>query len=179
MTSALRPSTTTSAGGDHGAGDGKSKDDPVAAKAIGFLVVFGIAASIAVALLAKPNSHPERSQGPPAWDSPMSPSMRSGKQMGSPEKEQDLRRKEADHPLTDLNLSASMLLYAAEASLGEIADGGRMHGYCLQQSCGDRLALLVGGYSNASNVQQLQQCRCLRWHLLAAIGVNRTSKELG
>ncbi|RZS16244.1 hypothetical protein BHM03_00048209 [Ensete ventricosum] len=154
MTSALRPSTTTSAGGDHGAGDGKSKDDPVAAKAIGFLVVFGIAASIAEALLAKPNSHPERSQGPPAWDSPMSPSMRSGKQMGSPEKEQDLRRKEADHPLTDLNLSAS-------------------------QSCGDRLALLVGGYSNASNVQQLQQCRCLRWHLLAAIGVNRTSKELG
>ncbi|RWV83313.1 hypothetical protein GW17_00055101 [Ensete ventricosum] len=65
MTSALRPSTTTSAGGDHGAGDGKSKDNPVAAKAMGFLVVFGIAASIAVALLAKPNSHPERSQGPP------------------------------------------------------------------------------------------------------------------
>ncbi|URD99792.1 hypothetical protein MUK42_32168 [Musa troglodytarum] len=55
MPSALKPSTTTSAGGDHGGGDGKSKDTPVAAKTIGFLVVFGIAASIAKALLAKPN----------------------------------------------------------------------------------------------------------------------------
>ncbi|RWW51958.1 hypothetical protein BHE74_00041653, partial [Ensete ventricosum] len=34
------------------------------------------------------------------------------------------------------------------------------------------------GYSNASNVQQLQQCRCLRWHLLAAIGINMTSKAM-
>ncbi|CAL9152092.1 uncharacterized protein LOC135582552 isoform X2 [Musa acuminata AAA Group] len=64
MPSALKPSTTTSAGGDHGGGDEKSKDTPVAAKTIGFLVVFGIAASIAKALLTKPNPHPQRPRGP-------------------------------------------------------------------------------------------------------------------
>ncbi|THU72053.1 hypothetical protein C4D60_Mb04t08040 [Musa balbisiana] len=58
------PSTTTSAGGDDAGGDEKSKNTPVAAKTIGFLVVFGIASSIAKALLTKPNPHPQRPRGP-------------------------------------------------------------------------------------------------------------------
>ncbi|CAL9084381.1 unnamed protein product [Musa textilis] len=136
MPSALKPSTTASAGGDHGSGDGKSKDTPVAAKTIGFLVVFGIAASIAKALLAKPNRSCGAVSSSPRgllqWRSLRrwavlgsdSGDSRGGDALGSVQKiwglrgcdqgskrdhrKQDLRRKEADHPLTDLNLSASV-----------------------------------------------------------------------
>ncbi|CAD5173412.1 unnamed protein product [Musa acuminata subsp. malaccensis] len=133
MPSALKPSTTTSAGGDHGGGDEKSKDTPVAAKTIGFLVVFGIAASIAKALLTKPNPHPQRPRGPrmgfsnravsgDGWDDGPSSARKVVIAKGDTlwghrrcdqgskwdHRKQDLRRKEADHPLTDLNLSVSV-----------------------------------------------------------------------